>query len=67
MFLEDEYPDTIISLRNVPLLNFSFNNLAHISPKTNLTRETLNLITVPGGIRKICYHGQPPSKLLDSP
>ena len=46
MFLEDEYPDTIISLRNVPLLNFSFNNLAHISPKTNLTRETLNLITV---------------------
>ena len=46
MVLEDEYPDTVISLCNIPLTLLSLNTLAHISPKRNLTRKTLKLITV---------------------
>ena len=46
VLLEDEYPDTVISLCNIPLTLLSLNTLAHISPKRNLTRKTLKLITV---------------------
>ena len=48
MLLEDEYSDTIISLCNVSLQNpTEFKYLgSYISQNTNLTRETLKLITV---------------------
>ena len=47
MLLEDEYPDTTIIFRHVPLQNTTESKyLARISPKTNLTWETLKLITV---------------------
>ena len=46
MLLKDECPVTILSPRNVPSQNSEFKYIGSYSSKTNLTRETLKLITV---------------------
>ena len=60
----DEGIDTIIRLCNVPFSTLlSLNILAHISPKINLTRETLKLITISRWHTQNLLPWQPPSKL----